>query len=142
MFVMCWVIDLPVLSCMQNQFLHLAKKYFTSTPKNNSLLILYISIIAFILQGWHIYIAGVGLFRILCSPSYYFNSLPARKWGLVQKDLESTLVSYSTDLKCKNNLKPVTYCYQLPTRSARSQHICFKCFWLNLPLLFCMATLC
>ncbi len=69
---MYWVMDLPVLSCMQNQFIHLAKMYNypkngTTTPEIISLLVQYIS---FTLQeGWHIYIEWVNLFLILCSSS-------------------------------------------------------------------------
>ncbi len=61
------VIDLPVVSFMQNQFLHLEQKVCYNYSRIISLLIPYIS--SFILQGWHIYIEDVGLFLILCSPS-------------------------------------------------------------------------
>ena len=59
---------------MQNQFLHLAKKVCYNYSKIISLLIIYhhdhiVHQHNFILQGWHIYIEGVGLFQILCSPS-------------------------------------------------------------------------
>ena len=52
---------------MQNQFVHPAKKYATTTniPPYNVPYCQY----SFILQGWHIYIQGVGLFLVLCSPS-------------------------------------------------------------------------
>ncbi len=57
---MYWIIDLPVISCMQNQFIHLAKKYATTTPEIISLFVPYIS--SFTLQeGWHIYIEWVNL---------------------------------------------------------------------------------
>ncbi len=63
---MYWVIDLPVLLYMQNQLVHLAKKYATTTPEIKFLLVPYIS--SFTLQeGWHI-IEWVNLFLILCSP--------------------------------------------------------------------------
>ncbi len=53
---------------MQNQFIHLAKKYATTTAEIISLLVPHIS--SFTLQeGWHTYIECVNLFLILCSPS-------------------------------------------------------------------------
>ncbi len=96
---MYWVID-KVLSCMQNQFLHLAKKYDYNyskkkKKKNPSLLFtMYFTIsIALSHKGGTFIIEAVGLLLFFMQPLYhYFNRLPARKWGLVQKDLESTLV--------------------------------------------------
>ena len=38
-------------------------------------------------QGWHVFIESI--FLILCSPSAII-SIPARKWGLVLKESEST----------------------------------------------------
>ena len=72
-------IYLPVLSFMQNQFIHLAKKYATTTPEIISLLVPYIS--SFTLQeGWRIYIERA-YFWLYAAPLSWFLRLAARKWG-------------------------------------------------------------
>ncbi len=84
---MYWVINLRVLSFMQNQ-IHVAKTYATSTLDIISALVSYIS--SFTLQeGWHIYIEWVNLFLTLCSPSIMISiGYLQENEGIVQKDLE------------------------------------------------------
>ena len=77
LFVMYSVIDLSVLSCMQNQFIHLAKTYATTTPKIISLLVPY----------------SVALrcnFDFVQLLYHYFNT--GKEEGLLQKESESTLL--------------------------------------------------
>ncbi len=78
---------------MQNQLLYIAKKYATTTPEIIFLLVPYIS--SFTLQeGWHIYIEWVNLIWFYTALYHDFNRLPARKWGLDKKDMESTLDNF------------------------------------------------
>ncbi len=103
---------------------------------------------SFILQGWHIYIEGVGLFLVLhIQPLYhYFNRLPPRKWGLVQKDLESTLTRYFSYLVTSPPSQTFFICQRMIESSLNYRHCvtwhCVGCntshYWIcHILFLFC-----